>query len=79
LAIRANRPLFRLSTRRFKIAEPAATGQVRRAIPQSRSKKHAYPGGTSREEQAMKTVRFRQRQMSVGKDGRTVLPLAKKS
>jgi hypothetical protein len=36
------------------------------------------PGG-SREEQAMKTVRFRQRQMSVGKDGRTVLPLAKKS
>jgi hypothetical protein len=38
LAIRANRPLFRLSTRRFKIAEPAATGQVRRAMPQSKQK-----------------------------------------
>jgi hypothetical protein len=50
LAIRANRPLFRLSTRRFKIAEPAATGQVRQAMPQSRLKKHAYPDGTSRKE-----------------------------
>jgi hypothetical protein len=38
LAIRANRPLFRLSTRRFKIAEPAATGQARHAMPQSKSK-----------------------------------------
>jgi hypothetical protein len=36
LAIRANHPLFRLSTRRFKIAEPAATGQIRRAMPQSK-------------------------------------------
>jgi hypothetical protein len=49
-AVPANHPLFRLSTRRFKIAEPAATGQVRRAMPQSRSKKHVYPDGTSRKE-----------------------------
>jgi hypothetical protein len=38
LAIRANHPLFRLSTRRFKIAEPAATGQIRRAMPQDVSR-----------------------------------------